>query len=183
MTPERLLTAFDRFTLQLQMRDVEPREDDTWLVINTKTADPETDWPGELVSEHPTHAEARIGLMKAILADVERNPCRDSAYRDALLRCAERYRDMLVSVEGRADAELLAFVAEFGAQCRAGYPVPKLCRWLGYIQRGVIEKGLTTVTAERDWTRPLFRPLDFPEPNAPRVPEDHPMLGGSLSAG
>ncbi|PZP71741.1 hypothetical protein [Methylorubrum populi] len=67
-TPQAMLDALDRFTLQLQMWDVEPREDDTWLLIDTKTADPETNWPGELVSEHRTHQEARVALMGAVIA-------------------------------------------------------------------------------------------------------------------
>jgi hypothetical protein len=45
--------------------------------------------------------------------------------------------------------------------CRDGLPVAKMSRWLGYIQGVMIERGFTTVRAERDWTRPLFRPLDF----------------------
>ncbi len=91
-----------------------------------------------------------------------------SAYHEALLQCAYRYRDMQLNTIGRPDAELLAFTVEFGVRCREhDFPIPKLCRWLGFIQAGVIRLGLTTVTAERDWTRPLFRPLDFPEPNAP----------------
>lgn len=32
----------------------------------------------------------------------------------------------------------------------------KANRWLGFIQRSLIAAGLTTVQAERDFTRPLF---------------------------
>jgi len=111
----------------------------------------------------------------------ERNPCLDvnlgpppASYHDALLRCANRYWDML---EGSDDAALRTFVSEFIARTREGYPVPKLCRWLGYIQRGVIEKGLTTVEAERTWTRPLFRPFDFaPDVSAGMMPEGWRLL-------
>ena len=35
----------------------------------------------------------------------------------------------------------------------------KLNRWLGYIH--LISWGVTTVEAERDFTRPLFRTLDY----------------------
>ncbi|GJE78140.1 hypothetical protein [Methylorubrum suomiense] len=66
-TPQSMLDALDRFTLQLRMRDVEPREDDTWLLIDTKTADPETNWPGELMGEYQTHGEARVALMSAAI--------------------------------------------------------------------------------------------------------------------
>lgn len=83
-------------------------------------------------------------------------------YHDALLKCAERYRDMMM--ERERGSAVWKFNEEFMAGCRDGMPVPKLCRWLGYIQGVLIERGLTTVGAERDWTRPLFRPLDYPQP-------------------
>lgn len=35
-------------------------------------------------------------------------------------------------------------------------PIDKLSRWLGYIQGVLIERGLTTVQRERDFSRPLF---------------------------
>lgn len=35
-------------------------------------------------------------------------------------------------------------------------PIDKLSRWLGYIQGVLIERGLTTVQEERDFSRPLF---------------------------
>lgn len=79
-------------------------------------------------------------------------------YHEALLKCAFRYEGMAAPV----DPKLLDFVYEFERGCRTGAPVPKLCRWLGYIQGVLIVRGVTTVDRERDWTRPLFRPLDFP---------------------
>lgn len=85
-------------------------------------------------------------------------------YHLALHKCATRYRDMLAHNyrdSGNGDA-LWIFVHEFMHGCLDGLPIPKLCRWLGYIQGVLIERGITTVEAERDWTRPLFRPLDFP---------------------
>lgn len=80
-------------------------------------------------------------------------------YHHALHKCAERYRDMQMA---EPPDELWRFTCEFMFGCRDGLPIPKLCRWLGYIQGVLIERGFTTVEAERDWTRPLFRPLDFP---------------------
>lgn len=81
-------------------------------------------------------------------------------YHDAILKCADRYRTMQLNYPYH-DPELLDFTYELMQGCRDGLPVPKLCRWLGYIQGLLIERGFTTVTKERDWTRPLFRPLDF----------------------
>ena len=78
-------------------------------------------------------------------------------YHDAIRQCADRYRAMNCE-----DEKLHNFILELRQGCVDGMPIPKLCRWLGYIQGLLIERGLTTVVAERDWTRPLFRPLDFP---------------------
>jgi hypothetical protein len=36
------------------------------------------------------------------------------------------------------------------------WPIDKTSRWIGYIQRYLIEKEATTVQAERDFSRPLF---------------------------
>lgn len=78
-----------------------------------------------------------------------------SAYYDAILTCVVRYREM---AEGMPD--LLSFLDEF----KRDVPIVKLSRWLGYIQGVLIERGVTTVTIERDATRVLFRPLDFAVP-------------------
>lgn len=88
-----------------------------------------------------------------------------SPYHAAIHTCCERYRDMLSEAAKTAPLELdlWKFIHETMFAARDGHPVPKLCRWLGYIQGCLIERRLTTVQAERDWTRPLFRPLDFPE--------------------
>jgi hypothetical protein len=74
-----------------------------------------------------------------------------------------RYIEMQQNRPGQVDNALWAFSHEFSYGCLQELPVPKLCRWLGYIQGVLIERGYTTVEAERDWTRPLFRPLDFQE--------------------
>jgi hypothetical protein len=60
-------------------------------------------------------------------------------------------------------SELHEFLQEFHDGVINEAPLCKLNRWLGYIQAVLIERGVTTVKAERDWTRPLFRPLDFPK--------------------
>jgi hypothetical protein len=70
---------------------------------------------------------------------------------------------MLIESGEDENTPLFTFSTEFINGCVDGLPDRKLCRWLGYIQRAVIDQGLTSVEAERDWTRPLFRPLDFPE--------------------
>jgi len=90
-------------------------------------------------------------------------------YYGALHDCAIRYRDMLAE-DGEAyllthNKELWEFVFQFMYGCRDRLPLMKLNRWLGYIQGCLIERGYTTVEAERNWTRPLFRPLDYFEEN------------------
>jgi hypothetical protein len=75
-------------------------------------------------------------------------------YYAAIFTCVERYRTM---AEGMPD--VLAFLDEF----KRNVPIVKLSRWLGYVQGVLIERGKTTVTAERDTTRSLFRPLDYPQ--------------------
>ncbi|QIV65879.1 hypothetical protein Cp1R7AA1_166 [Mesorhizobium phage Cp1R7A-A1] len=82
-------------------------------------------------------------------------------YHDALSKCAVRYMFMNYETGAAQSEPLSKFIKEFAQGCFDGLPVPKLCRWLGYIQGVLIERGLTTVQEERDWTRPLFRPLDF----------------------
>ncbi|TPL66654.1 hypothetical protein [Mesorhizobium sp. B2-4-1] len=64
------------------------------------------------------------------------------------------------------DNALWKFNAEFLVGCQVGLPICKLNRWLGYIQGLLIERGYTTVQTERDWTRPFFRPLDYPQEQA-----------------
>lgn len=80
----------------------------------------------------------------------------ETAYYDAIDKCIERYTEM---ADRYAHTDLLLFLKDFGRDV----PLYKLNRWLGYVQCALIERHVTTVRIERDWTRPLFRPLDFPE--------------------
>lgn len=82
----------------------------------------------------------------------------DGSYYDALRKCAERYREMTP-----ADSPLEKFLLQFVDGIEQRMPLMKLNRWLGYIQGRLIAADITTVKAERDWTRPLFAPLDTGE--------------------
>jgi hypothetical protein len=82
-------------------------------------------------------------------------------YHVALWKCVQRYKVMLAESGMPYGDPLYNFLLELERGCHDGLPLMKLNRWLGYIQGVMIERGITTVTAERDWTRPLFRPLDF----------------------
>ena len=101
----------------------------------------------------------------------------EEEYYQSLLKCGERYLSMLnkfivdneywgwnkspATVEKASD--LWMFIGEFIQGCSDKLPLMKLNRWLGYIQGCLIQWEITTVQDERDWTRPLFRPLDFKE--------------------
>jgi hypothetical protein len=95
-------------------------------------------------------------------------------YYDALAKCGARYYHMLDEILSERyeeaplgidwddpDIVLDEFICEFNQGTIKRLPLMKLNRWLGYIQGCLIERGYTTVEAERNWTRPLFRPLDF----------------------
>lgn len=90
-------------------------------------------------------------------------------YYDALHACGLRYKVMVEEEksvwmsENRIDKVIAlgCFIEEFIHGCESGLPLNKLNRWLGYIQGMLIALEITTVQAERDWTRPLFRPLDY----------------------
>jgi hypothetical protein len=83
-----------------------------------------------------------------------------SNYYEALGLCFNRYYKLALTTFDD-DHEIVKFLEEFYDGILDKLPLCKLNRWLGYIQRYLIEKEITTVEAERDWTRPLFRPLDF----------------------
>lgn len=80
-------------------------------------------------------------------------------YHVAIIEVLERYAATL----DICDPGLLSFMDELADGCRSSMPICKANRWLGYIQGVLIERGHLTVEEERDATRPLFRPLDFPE--------------------
>lgn len=84
---------------------------------------------------------------------------REDHYYAAISNCLERYHAMAVRAERR---DLWEFIEEAQVSVVEHAPLHKLNRWIGYIQGVLIEIGCTGVLEERDWTRPLFRPLDFP---------------------
>ena len=92
------------------------------------------------------------------------------SYYRSLAVCGLRYRTMLYdfihdsdwkSVKREDATKLLRFLEDFIKGIEDELPLMKLNRWLGYIQGVLISWGVTTVEAERDFTRPLFRPLDY----------------------
>lgn len=73
---------------------------------------------------------------------------------DGMLQALAPERPAQVDPEGTSPAHLRWMLAQM-ATC----PMEprKFHRWLGFVQHGIIALGLTTVQAERDRTRPLFR--------------------------
>lgn len=76
------------------------------------------------------------------------------SYCAGIEACVLRYRRM-------ANEHRCEDLNDLLDQFNRGVPLLKQNRWLGYIQGVLIERKVTDVKTERDWTRPLFRPLDF----------------------
>lgn len=99
----------------------------------------------------------------------------EEEYYQALHKCGERYRKMMIvdvsdlkywgrNVEDPMDSNILdlqKFINEYIIGCENKLPLMKLNRWLGYIQGILIQWNVTTVDEERNWTRPLFKHLDY----------------------
>ena len=102
----------------------------------------------------------------------------DEAYYRALLACLDRYSQMITFHPRYGEfGELKNFIDwEFRKGIEDKLPLMKLNRWLGYIQGVLINEGITTVTIERDWTRPIFRPLDFPTAEPTDTTDEHPCI-------
>jgi len=79
-------------------------------------------------------------------------------YHKAIVEVLYRYKGWNIN-----DPKLERFMDELYSGCTNGMPIMKANRWFGYIQGVLIERGFTTVEIERNLTRPLFQPLDFPE--------------------
>lgn len=89
-------------------------------------------------------------------------------YYEALYKCFMRYNKMLSEYCYWESNSNNITLQSFILQCQLSaenkdVPLMKMNRWLGYIQGCLINSNITTIETERDWTRSLFRPLDFPE--------------------
>ena len=69
--------------------------------------------------------------------------------RDATKECFQRYSSFALDT---ASKELINEAIKNSQTL----PIDKLSRWLGYIQGVLIERKLTTIQEERDFSRPLF---------------------------
>ena len=71
MSPEKLAEAMQRFRIDDNgPHRIDNRYHDTptiWFVVDTSTAETDVNWPGDLISEHASFEEARIGLAKALI--------------------------------------------------------------------------------------------------------------------
>lgn len=74
-----------------------------------------------------------------------------------------RYLDMLSDIESKQENDPgteLHHLKWMINELTNDRPWGKQRGWLGFIQYGLIDKGYTTVQAERDFTRPFFSKLD-----------------------
>ena len=62
----------------------------------------------------------------------------------------KRYKKMLKKTPKNRDLKMCKILL------KSDFPIDKTSRWIGFIQRGLIDGNLTTVQAERDFSRPLF---------------------------
>lgn len=67
LTPESLAKAMDAIYIinNASYDDLSPAN--LWFVVDGTSAEPEVNWPGELISEHASPEEARIGRARAII--------------------------------------------------------------------------------------------------------------------
>ncbi len=64
----RIAQAQQHLHVRPLMRDVFPRDDDPWVIVDESSAEPEVNWPGDLVSEHKTREEAVDAIARLMLA-------------------------------------------------------------------------------------------------------------------
>lgn len=95
---------------------------------------------------------------------------KEEQYYEHLTTLGNRYKNIVENTRTRMwyytseYDEIFDFIDNtFLPGCEEKLPLMKLNRWIGYIQGVLIAKRLTTVEKERDFTRPMFRPLDFEE--------------------
>ena len=92
-----------------------------------------------------------------------------SSWQDVLITLFDRYARMGRRVQSvlseTLDPDLVEqalSLAEYAPSHLHEIDEGKANRWLGFVQGVVIAGGLTTVQAERDFTRPLFHALKGP---------------------
>lgn len=76
----------------------------------------------------------------------------------------DHYLNMLPDVEAREESDpgtALQHLKWMIGELTKDRPWGKQRGWLGFIQYGLIIRGFTTVTAERDFTRPIFRKIEI----------------------
>lgn len=56
----------------------------------------------------------------------------------------------------KMEFENIVWICDSIIENGSSWPIDKVARWIGYIQATMIITGLTSVDAERDFSRPLF---------------------------
>jgi len=67
--PVKLAAAMQKYFIIDNARYENERriEPDRFFVVDISTEEPEVNWPGDLVSEHASLEEARVGLARALI--------------------------------------------------------------------------------------------------------------------
>jgi len=103
-------------------------------------------------------------IIRDLLGYIQTKKEIEDKYYEGLIFHTLRYKEMLSNNPSIENPDpTISFCDELISSCENRLPLCKMNRWIGYIQREVIQRGLTTVECERDLTRPSFRPLDFDE--------------------
>lgn len=73
MTPEKLAEGMFKFHIDSNAshtgKEYVPAT--KWFVIDGSTAEPDVNWPGDLISEHDSLEAARVGLVAALIQYAE----------------------------------------------------------------------------------------------------------------
>lgn len=86
MTPEKLSDAMDRLAILDNAQHGYSDGNATyvaptmWFVVDESKAEPEVNWPGQLISEHTSRVDAKIGLAKALI-DMANTGAHDADHR------------------------------------------------------------------------------------------------------
>ena len=113
------------------------------------------------------------------MADGTETPDAPRSVREATRRLFERYRTLctaalaagappLAPADAPAETALphLVWMCDAALASLDADPIDKGSRWLGYVQGVLVMRGLVTVGAERDFSRPLFHAAYRAEPHA-----------------
>ena len=96
-----------------------------------------------------------VGFLFILLREKQFDKNSVNPLDEAHLKLIKRYKKMIGSNRNEEDENIYKMLLTLQENIKI-FPSDKSSRWLGYIQRYLIEQKLTTVQEERDFSRPLF---------------------------